>query len=129
MSEKIQKLPRNTRIVATLLTGKGTNQRAVWKRYYAFFDTAMPRAVQLAMTYGNEGDIVEFYSREYGFQIGILRIKKRLQFDIEMSPIVKTAPNLLKLISADRDSPAIHKFIQEGSRGKRTSTGDAVTHH
>ncbi|MNY43806.1 hypothetical protein D3C86_1787890 [compost metagenome] len=60
----------------------------------------MPRLMQLAINYGNEGDFVEFYSHELGFQIGILRILKNNKFEMEMSSLVKSSPTLLKLINA-----------------------------
>ncbi len=126
MSEKEKKLPRNTRIVATM--HRELSKEVVWKRYYAFFDTAMPRAVQLAINYGSKGDFVEFYSREYGFQIGILRILGSGKFEMEMSPIVKSADNLLKLISADRESPLLKNLVRN-SRGKQATTSSSATRH
>ncbi len=115
---KEKPIARNSRVVATLMRGR--SKEVIWKRYYAFFDTAMPRAIQLAINYGNEGDFVEFYSQEYGFQVGILRIKAGGKFEMEMSPIVRAADNLLKLISADRESPLLKNLVK-ASKGKGTS--------
>jgi len=84
-------------VVATMM--KGQTKEVILRRHYAYFDTAMPRMVQMAINYGNEGDIVEFYSFDYGFQIGILRIKKGGKFEMEMSPLVRSSPTLLKLMS------------------------------
>jgi hypothetical protein len=87
------------RVVATMM--RGQSKEIILTRHFAYFDTAMPRLIQLAINYGNEGDIVEFYSHELGFQIGILRIKKNNRFEMEMSTLVKSSPTLLKLINAD----------------------------
>lgn len=86
------------RVVATLM--KGQSKEVIFKRRFAYFDTAMPRMVQLCLNYGNEGDIVEFYSHELGFQIGILRILKNNRYEVDMSPLIKSSPTLLKLINA-----------------------------
>jgi len=88
------------RVVATMYRGK--SKEVILVRHFAYFDTAMPRVVQLAISYGNEGDFVEFHSQEFGFQIGVLQIKKGNRFDIEMSPIVKSSPSLLKLMSESK---------------------------
>ena len=84
-------------IIATLLRGK--KQEKVWVRYYNWMDTAMPRAVQLALCYGNPGDVVEFASTELGFQIGVLRILPKNRVELEYSPMVKHSTSLLKLLS------------------------------
>ena len=42
------------RIMACLYQGK--NKKPVWTRYYNWMDTAMPRAVQLALCSGYPGD-------------------------------------------------------------------------
>ncbi len=85
------------RVVATM--HRAFSKEVILKRHYAYFDTAMPRLMQLAINYGNEGDFVEFYSQELGFQIGVLRIKKGNRFEMEMSALVKSSPSLLKLLS------------------------------
>jgi hypothetical protein len=85
------------KIMASLYRGK---QKAhIWTRYYSYFDTAMPRAVQLALTYGEPGDIVEFSSTELGFQLGTLKVLPRSQYEVKMSPLVKASPSLLKLMN------------------------------
>lgn len=87
------------RIVATLLRGK--KQEVVWVRYYNWMDTAMPRALQLALCYGSPGDVVEFASTELGFQIGILRIQPKQRVELEYSPLVKHNATLLKLLNQE----------------------------
>lgn len=93
-------MSRRLRVTATFLrsTGPGREMQRLWTRRYAYFDTAMPRAVQLALSQGVEGDIVEFTSSELGFQMGVLRVKAGGKFDVEMSPLVKASPTLLKLM-------------------------------
>lgn len=85
------------RVVATMY--RGQSKEVILVRHFAYFDTAMPRLMQLAINYGNEGDFVEFHSNELGFQIGILHIRKNNRFDMEMSMLVKASPSLLKLMS------------------------------
>lgn len=87
------------RIIATLLRGK--KQEKVWVRYYNWMDTAMPRALQLALCYGNPGDVVEFASTELGFQIGTLTILPRQRVELVYSPLVQHSTSLLKLLSQD----------------------------
>ena len=96
MSNDINQIaPR--RVVATMT--RGQSKEVIMIRRYSYFDTAMPRMVQLAISYGNEGDFIELTSAEFGFQLGILHIRKNNRFDMEMSPLVKTSPSLLKLMS------------------------------
>lgn len=97
MSQEEIEVSYRRRVVATMMRGK--SKEVILKRHFAYFDTAMPRLMQLAINYGNEGDFVEFYSHELGFQIGILRILKNNRFEIEMSSLVKSSPTLLKLIN------------------------------
>lgn len=73
----------------------------VIKRTYSYMDTAMPRMLQLAMTYCNEGDFIEFSSIEFGWQLGIMRMRKGGVISIEISDMVKNSPTLLKLMSED----------------------------
>lgn len=98
------------RVVATMYRGK--SKEVILVRHFAYFDTAMPRVVQLAMNYGNDGDFVEFHSQELGFQIGVLKIKKGNRFDIEMSPLVKSSASLLKLMNSE-ETPS--SFLQKGT--------------
>lgn len=95
MAEQTQAVRR--RVVATMT--RGQSKEVIMVRHFGYFDTAMPRMVQLAISYANEGDFVEFHSNDHGFQIGILRIKKGGKFEMEMSPLVRTSPSLLKLMS------------------------------
>lgn len=85
------------RIVATLYRGK--QQQKIWVRYYNWMDTAMPRAVQLALCYGVPGDVVEFASVELGFQIGTLHILPKQQVELKYSPLVQHSATLLKLLN------------------------------
>ena len=93
-----EQVSNRRRVAATLYRGK--TKEVIMVRRFAYFDTAMPRMMQLAINYGNEGDFVEFFSDELGFQIGVLRINKSNQFEMEMSALVKSSPSLLKLMSA-----------------------------
>ena len=43
-------------------------------RRFSRIGTAFPRAVQVLMLDGQPGDVVEFSSREWGFQIGTVKI-------------------------------------------------------
>ena len=85
------------RVVATMTRGK--SKEIIMTRHYSYFDTAMPRMLQLAISYCNEGDFIEFASTEFGYQLGILHIRKSGRFDMEMSPLVKASPTLLKLMT------------------------------
>jgi len=89
------------RVVATMYRGK--SKEVIMVRYYNYFDTAMPRMLQLAITQCNEGDFIEFASTEIGHQLGILRILKGGRFEMEMSDLVKASPSLLKLMNEDHN--------------------------
>lgn len=89
------------RVVATM--HRAQSKDVIMVRHYAYFDTAMPRMLQLAMSYCNEGDFVEFTSAEYGWSLGLLRIKKGGKFEVTMTDMVKNSPSLLKLMSEDSD--------------------------
>lgn len=89
------------RIVATMTRGRSKD--VIMVRRYSWFDTAMPRMLQLAMTYCNEGDFVEFASADYGWQLGVLHVRKGGRFDVEMNPLVKHNPSLLKLMTENPD--------------------------
>lgn len=83
-------------ISATLYRGR--KKEKVWTRYYSWMDTAMPRAVQLTLQTGEEGDVVEFASTELGFQIGVLHVRPRNRLELEYSDLVKSSPSLMKLL-------------------------------
>lgn len=89
------------KITATFLRSTGPNRQkeTLWVRSYSWMDTAVPRAVQLLMTHGQTGDVVEFSSAEMGFQLGTLHVLSPGKFDMQMSPLVKSSPALLKLMS------------------------------
>jgi hypothetical protein len=87
----------NRRIIATLYRGK--KQQKIWVRYYNWMDTAMPRAVQLALCYGVPGDVVEFASVELGFQIGTLTLLPKQKVELTYSPLVQNSASLLKLLN------------------------------
>ena len=84
------------KIVATLFRGK--KKEKVWTRYYSWMDTAMPRAVALALNTGEIGDVVEFSSVELGFQIGTLHVCPKNKVELTYSPLVRNSPSLLKLV-------------------------------
>lgn len=84
------------KVIATLWrAGVAESERS---RQYAYFDTAMPRAVQMVLGRSNAGDMVEFSSKEYGFQLGVLKVREGGKFDLYMSPLVTASPHLLKLM-------------------------------
>ena len=89
------------KIMASLFRGK--KKEKVWTRYYAWMDTAMPRAVALALQTGEVGVVVEFSSVELGFQIGILHVCPKNKFELSYSPLVRNSPSLLKLV----DNPIV----------------------
>lgn len=91
--------PNRRRVVAVMYRAKSKD--VIMTRHYAYFDTAMPRMLQLAISYCNEGDFIEFSSSEFGHQLGVLHIRKGGRFEMEMSPLVKSSPSLLKLITED----------------------------
>jgi hypothetical protein len=91
--------PHRRRVVATMYRGKSKD--IIMVRTYGYFDTAMPRMLQLAISYCNEGDFIEFSSIEFGHQLGVLHIRKGGRFEMEMSPLVKASPSLLKLMTED----------------------------
>lgn len=91
--------PIRRRVVATMTRGK--SKEVIMVRHFSYFDTAMPRMLQLAISYCNEGDFIEFASTEIGHQLGVLYIRKGGRFEMEMSSLVKSSPSLLKLMTED----------------------------
>lgn len=91
--------PSRRRVIATMTRGK--SKEVIMVRHYNYFDTAMPRMLQLAISYCNEGDFIEFASTEFGHQLGVLHVRKGGRFEMEMSSLVKASPSLLKLMSED----------------------------
>lgn len=87
------------RVVATM--ARGRSKDVIMVRHYSYFDTAMPRMLQLAISYCNEGDFISFVSTEFGHELGVLHIRKGGRFEMEMSPLVKSSPSLLKLMNED----------------------------
>lgn len=57
-------------ILATLTR----KHQTVWVRRYARIDSAIPRAVQLAILEGQPGDVVEFARAVTSLQIGTVRL-------------------------------------------------------
>ena len=98
-SNEESKNPTIRRVIATMTRGK--SKKVIMVRRYAYFDTAMPRMLQLAISYCNEGDFIEFASIEFGYQLGVLHVRKNGRFEIEMSDLVKSSPTLLKLMTED----------------------------
>lgn len=78
-----------------------TRRKPVWTRYYAWMDTAVPRATVLALYDGQKGDVVEFESTELGFILGHLKVTGSSRIELTYSPLVKSSPSLLKLMSGD----------------------------
>lgn len=101
------------RVVATMTRGK--SKEVIMVRHFSYFDTAMPRMLQLAISYCNEGDFIEFASTEIGHQLGVLHIRKGGRFEMEMSPLVKASPSLLKLMSEDttRRNPLVTQALKK----------------
>lgn len=89
------------RVIATMT--RGTSKEVIMVRRYSWFDTVMPRMLQLAISYCNEGDFIEFASTDYGWQLGVLRVRKGGRFDVDMNPLVKHNPSLLKLMTENPD--------------------------
>lgn len=98
--DKVKKTTR--RVIATMTRGR--SKEVIMVRRYAYFDTAMPRMLQLAISYCNEGDFIEIASIEFGYHLGTLHVRKGGKFEIEMSDLVKASPTLLKLMSEDMTS-------------------------
>lgn len=82
---------------------RGKSKEVIMARNYSYFDTAMPRMLQLAITQCNEGDFIEFTGIEEGWHLGNLWILPKGRFEMEMSDLVKSAPSLLKLLSEDHN--------------------------
>lgn len=107
--------PARRRVVATMT--RGQSKEVIMTRHYAYFDTAMPRMLQMALNYCNEGDFIEFASIEHGFQLGVLHVRKGGKFEVTMSALVKASPTLLKLMSEDPDyiSPLVSSAMRKAS--------------
>jgi len=96
----------NRRVVATLhrrncplpTVGSAPGTDVVWTRQYSYFDTAMPRAVQLLMSSGQAGDTVVFHSIEFGFELGQLRVSSGRRVLLEMTELAESSPSLMKLM-------------------------------
>lgn len=91
--------PNRRRVTATMTRGK--SKEVIMVRHYSYFDTAMPRMLQLAISYCNEGDFIQFDSIEFGHHLGTLYIRKGGRFEMDMSTLVKASPSLLKLMNED----------------------------
>lgn len=96
----------NRRVAATLhrrncplpTVGSARGTGEVWTRQYSYFDTAMPRAVQLLMSSGQTGDTVVFHSIEFGFELGQLHMTSGRRIVLSMSELVEASPSLMKLM-------------------------------
>jgi hypothetical protein len=93
---------------------RGSSKKVILVRRFSYFDTAMPRMLQLALSYCNEGDFIEFVSEEYGFHLGTLHVRRGGRFEVDMNPLIKSAPSLLKLMSEDQNwtSPLISSAMK-----------------
>ena len=107
--------PGRRRVVATMTRGKSKD--VILIRHYSYFDTAMPRMLQLALSYCNEGDFIEFSSAELGFQLGVLHIRSGGRFEVVMNSIVKDSPSLLKLMTEDANwnNPLVNSAMRKAS--------------
>lgn len=56
--------------------------RAGYKRRYSRLNTAVPRAVQIAMQDGHVGDVIEVYHAETGLAIGAIKVLSSGKLDI-----------------------------------------------
>lgn len=117
MTTEIQPVQR--RVVATMMKGQ-SKEVIIGPRSYSYFDTAVPRMLQLALTYANEGDIVEFASIEFGFQLGIMHIRKGGRFEIVMNPMVKESPSLLKLMNdSTQEASYSNKLVEQAMKNAK----------
>lgn len=121
MSKELNSIYRR-RVVATMTRGK--SKEVIMVRHYSYFDTAMPRMLQLAISYCNEGDFIEFASTELGHQLGILHIRKNGRFEMEMSPLVKASPSLLKLMNEDANWQ--NNLVSSAMKKTTKSTGHSL---
>ena len=89
------------RIVATLLrsTGPGQKREPVWVRRFAWLDTALPRCTQLALNYGQPGDIVEIVSLDLHIQIGYLEVQPKYRIKMNYSGLIVDSKSLRKLLN------------------------------
>lgn len=72
-------------ILATLhrkVNGSGATQE-LWKRHYSRITRAIPRAVEIALLTGQPGDVVEFSSNDFGYQIATVRLSVGGKIDIK----------------------------------------------
>lgn len=108
------------RVIATMTRGKSKD--VIMVRHYSYFDTAMPRMLQLAISYCNEGDFITFDSVEFGHQLGVLHIRKGGRFEMEMSSLVKASPSLLKLMTEDntRQNSLVTAALKKASSHSRS---------
>lgn len=90
------------RVQATLwrLTGPGKDAErvAMWHRQYAWLDTAMPRAIALALNEGQPGDVVEFHSLGRGVYLGTVRVLPRGRVEVDYSDLIDNNPALARLL-------------------------------
>lgn len=89
-------LHRRNRPLPTVGSAPGTDE--VWTRRFSYFDTAMPRAVQLLMSSGQTGDTVVFHSIEFGFELGQLHMASGRRIVLSMSELAEASPSLMKLM-------------------------------
>lgn len=63
------------------------DKELVWKRYYARIDTAVRRSVQVAMLEAYPGEVVEFSSRDFGYQIGTVKMQTMGRIQVDWTPL------------------------------------------
>lgn len=90
------------RIQATLwratAPGASTPREQVWTRHYAWIDTAVPRAMALALREGQAGDVVVFHSTELGFEVASLNVLAGHRVELHYSALCRSSPSLMRLM-------------------------------
>lgn len=62
--------------------GKGKVKLQVWTRRYARIETAIRRCSEFMVLEGEVGDVIEFYLRLNGYQVGTVRLTATGRLDI-----------------------------------------------
>jgi hypothetical protein len=59
----------------------------LWTRHYSSMESAIKRAVGLAITEGFPGDVVEFSHSDLGYQVATVTLATRGKLTIDWSPL------------------------------------------
>lgn len=62
--------------------GKGKIKFEVWTRRYARIETAVRRCTEFMVLEGEVGDVIEFYLRLNGYQVGTVRMMATGRLDV-----------------------------------------------